>query len=386
MDNILHIIHNTSTTLVATVTNITFATDAAIQHHADFTSLGLSSDFTATTTATSYIISTNNTVSFNLGYTAKAGAVNNTTYASTLTIVVVQDMVPVSLKVVNYIPIGASAPAPPTNSNYVGAGTGGGSPGGSGVSVPGFDLPVFILLGLDVVNYTDYNNTVATVDLAPKNVSVSVTDTDGSVVSYQNLVITDAATVNIPGVYDGIGEGGYNYSDTVGYTGGGGYFGGGEFSVSSLAYMPGTSKLAGQMEPGDPLLLLSEDRQGTMPGVVVSNVVNQRPVLTLVSESGIRLTCSKNTPLTLEDGSCVNSTEALGKKLPVEDQNGFRWELIVEVLDAGIGDVATIYCKDQCYAAGDQPGRWIWTHNTSFEKGGFAGGGGFGDYVLMVIE
>ena len=76
--------------------------------------------------------------------------------------------------------------------------------------------------------------------------------------------------------------------------------------------------------------------------------------------------------MTLEDGSAINSTEAMGKKLPVQDNNGFRWELIVDVLDAGTRDVATIYCEDQCYAAGDKPDCWIWTHNTSLIKGGFS--------------
>ena len=141
-------------------------------------------------------------------------------------------------------------------------------------------------------------------------------------------------------------------------------------SVNVNAYMPNTSKLAGQMIHGDALVLLSEDRQGTIPGVVISNTISEQRLLTMVSESGIKLTCSDNTPLTLEDGSSINSTEVLGKKLPVEDQNGFRWELIVEVLDAGHGKVATIYCEDQCYAAGDEPGRWIWTHNASNIKYG----------------
>jgi len=145
---------------------------------------------------------------------------------------------------------------------------------------------------------------------------------------------------------------------------------GGDGSVNVNAYMPGTSKLAGQMILGDSLVLLSKDRQGTTTGMVISNTISEQKLLTMVSESGIRLTCSDNTPLTLEDGSSINSTEVLGKKLPVEDQNGFRWELIVEVLDAGQGKVATIYCEDQCYAAGDENGRWIWTHNASNIKYG----------------
>jgi hypothetical protein len=134
-------------------------------------------------------------------------------------------------------------------------------------------------------------------------------------------------------------------------------------SVSISAYLPMLSKLAGQAGAGDSLLLLNDERQGTKSGTVISNRISMQNLVTLVSASGIRLTCSDNTPLTLEDGSSINSTEALGVRLPVQDSNSFRWEEIVEVRDAGLGEVATIYCMDQCYAAGDEPDRWIWTHN-----------------------
>ena len=123
------------------------------------------------------------------------------------------------------------------------------------------------------------------------------------------------------------------------------------------------TKLAGQVVYRDTLLLLSTDRKGTKLGEVSANRISTQNLLTLVSESGIRLTCSDNTPLTLEDGSLINSTLALDNKLPVQDKNGFRWEKIIEVLDAGVGQVATISCKDQCYGAGDEPNKWIWTHN-----------------------
>jgi hypothetical protein len=152
-----------------------------------------------------------------------------------------------------------------------------------------------------------------------------------------------------------VGGGGGGYGD-VGGGGGGG-------SVAVNAYMPYTTKRAAEIDVGDPLLLLSLDRQGTMPGVTISNRISQQNLLTLISESGIRLTLSDNTPLTLPNGAYVNSTQALGNYLPVQDMNGFRWERIVEVVNAGQGLVATIACQNQCYAAGDEPDRFIWTHN-----------------------
>ena len=146
--------------------------------------------------------------------------------------------------------------------------------------------------------------------------------------------------------------------------------GGGGGSVSIYAYMPlQTPKLARDLVAGDDLLLLDpNDFSKTMVGSVTSNRISTQKLVTLVSASGIRLTCSDNTPITLEDKSCINSTEAKGHKLPVQDESGFRWEEIVDVLDSGVGDVATISCLNQCYGAGDEPEKYIWTHNESNTK------------------
>lgn len=175
-------------------------------------------------------------------------------------------------------------------------------------------------------------------------------------------------------------SGGISYKEpsTTGGTGSGLFAGevSGEFggvnsgSVFILAHMPGTDKLAGDMQPGDPLTLLNSDRTGTVLGTVIRNRVSRQKLITLVSESGIELTLSDNTPITLEDGSYINSLDAFGHKLPVLDDAGFRWEMIIDVRDLGPGLVATIYCDDQCYAAGDQPGRYIITHNIDYVKAG----------------
>jgi len=50
MANILHTIYNTSTTLSAVVNSFTFETDTHIQHHADLSTFGSSSDYTGATT------------------------------------------------------------------------------------------------------------------------------------------------------------------------------------------------------------------------------------------------------------------------------------------------------------------------------------------------
>jgi len=150
---------------------------------------------------------------------------------------------------------------------------------------------------------------------------------------------------------------------------GGGSSGGGSGAacVSVDAFMPYTAKRAGEMAPGDALEVLDEDMQGSHRDAVISNrTVDDQNLLTLVSESGISLTCSDTTPVTYEDGSGGMVTDVLGKRLPVMDEDdGFRWEKIVEVIPSGKGKVAVIYCLEQCYAAGDEDGKYILTHNSN---------------------
>ena len=190
-----------------------------------------------------------------------------------------------------------------------------------------------------------------TFDLATGDVVRGLT-ADKTVESITNTGFGDAVRITVEDAHTYIAEGIISHNKIIG---------GGSVWVN--AYMPGSSKRARDFDVGDELLLLNAERNGTMPGTVLSNRYSEQNLLTLVSDSGIELTCSDNTPLTLEDGSGINSTEALGVRLPVQDENGFRWEEIVEVRPAGRGMVATIYCKNQCYAAGNEAGRWILTHN-----------------------
>lgn len=180
-------------------------------------------------------------------------------------------------------------------------------------------------------------------------------ETDKIVESITNIGFGDAVRITVEDAHTYIAEGVISHNKLIGG------------SVWVNAYMPGSTKRARDFDVGDELVLLNPEFNGTMPGTVISNRYSEQNLLTLVSESGIELTCSDNTPITVEDGPGINSTEALGRRLPVLDERGFRWEEIIEVRPAGRGMVATIYCKNQCYAAGNQAGRWILTHNSATE-------------------
>lgn len=160
------------------------------------------------------------------------------------------------------------------------------------------------------------------------------------------------------------------YTRDSGGSGTGGTGGGTDSSVAATAYLPLYNGLRTAIEfvPGDNLLLLNDTRDGTVVGTVINNRTSVQPMVRLVSKSGITLTCSTSTPVTYQDGSAGYVTEVLGKELPVQDEAGWRWEEIVAVEDAGYGVVCTIFCENQCYAAGDVPGRYIWTHNLIIVK------------------
>lgn len=211
-------------------------------------------------------------------------------------------------------------------------------------------------------------------NIATYNAAGNATFSPGNVSGYTGNFIASynsgTENYNSPSItsYNPTNAASYNPPTITGYTAPSDGGGGGGGSVSIAAFMPIENKLAGQMIAGDELMLLSSDRNSTIVGEVISNRFSMQKLLTLVSESGIRLTISDNTPLTLMDGSMINSTEALDEYLPVLDQDGFRWEQIVEVIDAGTGTVATIFCENQCYAAGDEEGKYIFTHNTGVGK------------------
>lgn len=242
----------------------------------------------------------------------------------------------------------------------------------------------YTLTGQNIVNGTYYwyvNHTdTSALNFVAENGSFTVTNNSGNFVvdSVVNQMLSNGnraftvsiykettSTVSFYGLYTYYSRVILVTSDICYLTDVGGVVsgGGGGGSVAVNAYMPRTTKRAAEIDVGDPLVLLSFDRQGMMPGITLSNRISQQNLLTLISESGIRLTVSDNTPLTLPNGAYVNSTQALGNYLPVKDSDGFRWERIVEVVDAGKGLVATISCENQCYAAGDEPDKFIWTHN-----------------------
>lgn len=149
--------------------------------------------------------------------------------------------------------------------------------------------------------------------------------------------------------------------------GGGGGGGGFEGCVEFGSWMPDGRK-AGSLKKGDQILILDdEDRTKMKWGVVQGNKPILQDCYEIASASGIRLRLSSTTPCTLFDGSVVFPDALLGKELAVLDGDGFRWEEIVEARPCGQLIVARISCNEGTYAAGDQQGRYIFTHNVYYK-------------------
>ena len=150
-----------------------------------------------------------------------------------------------------------------------------------------------------------------------------------------------------------------------GSSGGGGYGGGGwsDNCVQADSFMPSGIK-ARQIVAGDLVETLDYATMNDVTLTPVSkNLLAESECVKLTSESGIQLICSVTTPCTLIDRKVVMAPLVKGCWLPVSDEQGFRWEQIVEVEHVGIMEVSRISCDCQTYAAGLVPGKFIFTHN-----------------------
>ena len=155
-----------------------------------------------------------------------------------------------------------------------------------------------------------------------------------------------------------------NSAGTGGGTGSGGGGGGGfEDCVAADSWMP-DGRQAESVCPDDLILALDDiDPDETKLVAVTHNKIAIAECVELTSATGIRIVISIKTPCTLYSGETVKAPEVLGHELAVLDDQGFRWERIVCIKIIGPRNVSHISCNEGTYAAGAQPGRYIFTHN-----------------------
>lgn len=146
---------------------------------------------------------------------------------------------------------------------------------------------------------------------------------------------------------------------------GGGGGGGGDCCWSDALLATGGT--VGEARVGDRLTMMRPDGSAVYEGAIEKTRPSRQPCLRVETASGIPLTCSYTTPMPVRRGDEVVYIQARdclrADLLPVLDDAGFRWEPIEELAEAGVLPVALISANDGVYAAGDRPGRMIFTHN-----------------------
>lgn len=152
---------------------------------------------------------------------------------------------------------------------------------------------------------------------------------------------------------------------TSGGTGGGGGFGGSDcVALDAFVLTENGPVRAIDVYAGMWIWVLDEKTmEGRVLHQVESNHVGENDRVTLVMASGAEITMSINTPLTLRDKSLIIAAHGRNHEIPIEDENGFRWEKIIDVRNAGHGYVSHIKCGNKTYGAGDYLGQYIYAHN-----------------------
>jgi len=128
------------------------------------------------------------------------------------------------------------------------------------------------------------------------------------------------------------------------------------------SYIPFSKTNLQNINVNDKLLVLTNNLNDTEENIVTGYINSIRSLVTLVSSSGIRLTCADLTPITLDFGDTLVASNCKGRNIPVMDNNTLRWESCIDVIPCGTGEVVNILTSNSvCYAAGDEKNRWIWT-------------------------
>lgn len=227
---------------------------------------------------------------------------------------------------------------------------------------------------ISVTAGTLYNGSVA----VPYNaMSVGVSGTGGTTVSYF-LYVDDAANAGGSQTLGATTTGTSIYqSDSriligscdvffplSGGGSGGGTGGGGSFCAWADSWVETRNRgfvRARDVVAGDLLRVLTDDRESTRWEACTGNAAGSEEGWRITSRSGVTATVSESTPITLRDGRIIAVAQVEEEELPVfVDQ--LDWETC-SVSRVGPIEVAKILVNQKTYAAGDEPGRSILTHN-----------------------
>lgn len=121
---------------------------------------------------------------------------------------------------------------------------------------------------------------------------------------------------------------------------------------------------AGMAELGAPVTILNDSQDGVTTSKITNVEFGEEEAVQLEVSHGATITCSVSTPMTVKgDKKLVTAPHVLGLRVPVLEHGEFSWQKVIRVTHVGPVEVAKISCGSNVYAAGDQQGRYILTHN-----------------------
>jgi hypothetical protein len=142
--------------------------------------------------------------------------------------------------------------------------------------------------------------------------------------------------------------------------GGGGEIGGGCVTEDTIIPDHGTAgnvPVAGEMLIANPITF--KERRGT----VTKNDRKFAQCVRIVSESGVRLKCSRDARIGNHHGGLVYAPELLGVVCPVRINGEWRNERVVKVENIGEQPIRHITCENDLFLAGEEPDGFFLHHN-----------------------
>lgn len=151
-----------------------------------------------------------------------------------------------------------------------------------------------------------------------------------------------------------------------GGTGGGG---GGDVGCVATSMWMDTERQASSIAIGDWIDGSAYNPDTMVPRQVRQNTVVKQPCWEMTTVSGISITASDSTPMTMRDGSCMMfGPDMMEQEVFVNDRGDLRWEKVATMEYVGVQDVVLFNVDDQSYFAGTCGDRRIATHNAQQEK------------------
>lgn len=122
-----------------------------------------------------------------------------------------------------------------------------------------------------------------------------------------------------------------------------------------------------QLEPTFDILLGDEDLK-TFKGKVVKSLVDYQPCVKIVTESGIKLSCSTTAPILTKEQGYVDAPKLFGQRVAVMRNNMTFWDEVVGIEDIGYKHVRVVDTGNNSFWAGDMQNAYILHHNAFVQE------------------